>query len=362
MTTKTETRTSANSTKDSDATSPNPTVAVDKNYWRDQLHPEFKYTMKKLPQFTIDSRFKTTMIQFMMKLVPSPKIHPDVTTEKLPNIGVYYYPKNDATKSPLNSAILWIHGGGRIIGSVEMDRVYCQKLCTVFNMPVLGVKYRLAPIHPFPAALDDITKAYKWLVNRLESQRTDGEGDNEPVRIAVAGESAGGGLAAELCQKLLDEIKTNQTTLPVVQLLINPMLDDRTCVDEQYDALPPHLIWNKKSNTFAWSSYLGPSYEPGDATIPQYASASRRQDLSNLPPAYIVCGTLDMFLSECRDYAERLKGHGVDVTYDEIEGGFHGMVPIAEGTDCIAKVWRSMELFGKKHLETWMMNRIESAD
>jgi acetyl esterase/lipase len=102
---------------------------------------------------------------------------------------------------------------------------------------------------------------------------------------------------------------------------------------------------------YAWSSYLGPNYRPGDETLPDYASASRRKDLSNLPPAYIACGNLDLFLNECRDYAQRLNDHGVDVEYEEITGGFHGMLSFGNDKYPVIELWKSFQSFGEKYLK-----------
>ena len=325
----------------------------DKNYWNSRLHPDFR-SMPKLPDMNIDSWFKTTLIQLCGMIIPAPKTHPDITKESVPGVGLLYYPNNLQYKDLAPAALLWIHSGGRIIGAHDYrDNVkFCLHLCKELEMPVLSAYYRLAPKHPFPAALDDVTNAYEWLVNRLRSEVND-EMKDKPVRIAVAGDSAGGGLAAELCQKLLDQKQSSGETafpLPAAQLLIYPMLDDRTCVDKQHDSLPSHFIWNQKSNIYGWSSYLGPTHKPGDDTLPDYMSASRRVDLSNLPPAYIFCGTLDLFLNENRDYARRLKEHGVSVEYEELEGGFHGMINFGDEKDTVVKMWAHLVAFAKKYL------------
>ncbi|KAL3805777.1 hypothetical protein HJC23_007738 [Cyclotella cryptica] len=340
-----------NSTNDEMASNTAVTL-YDSNYWCDRLHPDFQF-IARMPQMNLDSWFKTTLFSTVTKIIPLPRIPPNITKENVAGIGVYFSTKSDSRKKRVPAAVLWIHGGGRIVGSPygHIETSSCLKICEDLNVPVLAAYYRLAPKHPFPAALDDLTKAYIWLSSHLESRRTD-EDQDEQIRIALAGDSAGGGLAAELCQKLLDESDGTgrPTPLPVAQLLIYPMLDDRTCVDTQYDCLPPHLLWNNKSNMYGWSSYLGQKNKPGDDTLPDYASASRRKDLSNLPPAYIVCGDLDLFLGECRDYAQRLREHGVHVEYEEIIGGVHGMLSIGDGKDPVIKLWKSFQSFGEKYL------------
>ncbi|KAL3934390.1 MAG: hypothetical protein SGARI_003402 [Bacillariaceae sp.] len=176
----------------------------------------------------------------------------------------------------------------------------------------------------------------------------------------VAGESAGGGLAAELCQRLLDESKNDfsgtgtagSLPLPVAQLLFYPMLDDRTCLDEEKNSGPTHFLWNSISNQYAWSSYLGPGYNPGDASVPMYAAAARREDLSSLPPAWIMVGELDLFLEECQVYADRLKNAGVETELLELKGVFHGFFTVGTEETIVTAVWDSFTKFAKRHIKS----------
>ena len=323
----------------------------DSNYWYDRLHPDLQ-SIPKMPVVNLDSWFKTSLFQLVFTLVPAPSTPPELTREKVP-AGVYFCPKDGAYKqNRIPAALLYIHSGGRILGTCNgSDNIkWCHLLCKELNIPVLAASYRLAPKHPYPAALDDLTEAYRWLVQSVQLETESDGTEQQPVRIAVAGDSSGGGLAAELSQKLLDQSKSSDLPVPAVQLLIYPMLDDRTCIDEQYDSLPAHIAWTHTSNKYAWSSYLGGQYKPGDDIIPEYASASRRKDLSKLPPAYIFCGTLDLYQKECQDYSKRLKDHGVDVEYDEVVGGCHGMINFREDAPCVIEMWQHLVNFGKKYL------------
>lgn len=114
--------------------------------------------------------------------------------------------------------------------------------------------------------------------------------------------------------------------------------------------MPPHLVWNNKSNNYAWKSYLGRKYKPGDETIPQYAAASRRTDLSGLPPCYILIGDLDLFHEECKEYATRLEEYGVETKLDEIVGGFHGMMSMDLNDQPIVDAWKRCHAFSKKYM------------
>ena len=194
--------------------------------------------------------------------------------------------------------------------------------------------------------------AYKWLVDSIKTDNP--TATNESIRIAISGESAGGGLAAELCQRLLDEHEQNDYPLPVAQLLIYPMLDDRTSANIQEDdrnRLPPHLIWSHTSNLYAWKAYLGPNCTPGQKELPKYASASRRNNLKGMPPTWIVVGDLDVFLSECQDFAKRMKDAGVLTEYLELKGAYHGFVSIYTGEEPpLGKVWHSFQNFALQYL------------
>ena len=207
--------------------------------------------------------------------------------------------------------LLWFHGGGYVIGMPEMDDKKCIEFAHRLGMVVISVDYRLAPQYPFPAALDDGLAALNWVIAESEKLGI------YPERIAIGGGSAGGGLAAALAQKLKDQKKIKIA----FQLLVYPMLDDRTVVrshlkDRQF------LIWPQTSNRFGWESYLGKAC--GEDHMPNYAVPARREDLSGLPPAWIGVGSMDLFHDEDAAYAQRLSATGVKCELVVIPGAFHG--------------------------------------
>lgn len=225
-----------------------------------------------------------------------------------------------------------------------------SKIISLLNVPVLSANHRLAPEHPFPCALDDLVTAYHWLIKELSEE----DDDHENIRILVAGESAGGGLAAELCQRLLDE---KVQPLPVAQILMQPMLDDRTCVDPEMNKLYPHPVWNNTSNMYAWSQYMcNGEHKPGDEVLPKYMAASRREDLSNLPPAWIMTGDAELFCQESKAYAERLVKCGViDTVYLEVKGGYHACLSLAllldlDACPSMKNAWKSFEEFALRYI------------
>ena len=205
-------------------------------------------------------------------------------------------------------ALLWIHGGGYVIGDAAQDDVLCRRFARELGATVAAVNYRLAPEHPYPVPLEDCYSALSWLA---------GLPSVDPGRVAIGGASAGGGLAAALALLARD-----RRQIPVAaQLLVYPMLDDRT-VQRSGLADPGHRLWNQTSNRFGWRAYLG------DAD-PDVAVPARHEDLTGLPPAWIGVGTLDLFHDEDLDYAQRLRDAGVPCDVMVIKGAFHGFDGIA---------------------------------
>jgi acetyl esterase/lipase len=198
-------------------------------------------------------------------------------------------------------ALLWIHGGGYVIGTAAQDDGLCRRFSNRLGLTVASVEYRLAPEHPYPAPLEDCYAALTWLA---------GLPAVDPHRVAIGGASAGGGLAAALALLARDRGEIT----PAFQLLAYPMIDDRssaTAADRDY------RLWSPRSNHFGWTAYLG------DAD-PQVAVPARRDDLSGLAPAWIGVGTHDLFHDEDLAYAERLENAGVPCQLDVIPGAFHG--------------------------------------
>lgn len=202
-------------------------------------------------------------------------------------------------------AVLWIHGGGYVLGSARLEDRVCRRMAEGLNAVVAAVDYRLAPEHPYPAALDDCYAALTWLVDTPAVDST---------RIVIAGVSAGGGLAAAVAMRCVDEGLVDLAG----QVLQYPMLDDRTAAG----APAPSLGWTPHDNRFGWSAYL--AAEPGAETVDSYAAPARRADLAGLPPTWIGVGTADLFHDEDVAYAARLRQAGVPTQVDVIRGAFHG--------------------------------------
>lgn len=210
--------------------------------------------------------------------------------------------------------LIWIHGGGLVAGKAVSDHAEATEYALAANLVVVSVDYRLAPEHPYPAAIDDCMNALNWAINHA----TDIGGDAE--RLAVGGMSAGGGLAAALAQRALDASIELQ-----LQLLIYPMLDDQSAV--LADTANRGLTWSRSSNKFGWSAYLG--HSAGLPDNRDYAIPARRKNLSNLAPAWIGVGDLDLFYDEDLEYAQRLQAAGVPVELLTVAGMYHAAERIA---------------------------------
>jgi acetyl esterase/lipase len=203
-------------------------------------------------------------------------------------------------------ALLWIHGSGYVIGTAQQEDQVCRRFSRRLGITVASVEYRLAPEHPYPAPLEDCYSALTWLA---------GLPAVDPGRVAIGGASAGGGLAAALALLARDRGEVT----PTFQLLVYPMLDDRSSLTAEN---PNYRLWNTHSNRFGWTAYLGNA-------DPNVAVPARRADLSGLAPAWIGVGTHDLFHDEDLAYAERLTAAGVPCQVDVVPGAFHGFDRVA---------------------------------
>lgn len=230
------------------------------------------------------------------------RVPKDVEALTLPSgVAVRLYRPTAATGPA--PALLWIHGGGYVIGHPGQDDELCRRFARRLGATVASVDYRLAPEHSYPTPLQDCYAALRWLA-ALPAVDAD--------RVAIGGASAGGGLAAALALLARDR---GEVAL-AAQLLVYPMLDDRTVGRDGPDN-PGLRLWSRTSNKFGWSAYLG------DAD-PEVAVPARRTDLRGLPPAWMGVGTFDLFHDEDLAYAQRLEAAGVPCEVEVVKGAFHG--------------------------------------
>ncbi|MGW0733686.1 alpha/beta hydrolase [Streptomyces sp. NPDC002851] len=208
-------------------------------------------------------------------------------------------------------AIVWLHGGGFVMGDLETEHPWAARVAEASGAVVISVGYRLAPEHPFPAAPDDAYAVLVWVSEHAVELGVD------PGRIAVGGHSAGGGLAAAVALRARDE----QGPSICFQLLNQPGLDDRqeTWSARQFTDTP----WmNRDKASAAWRHYLGSAR--GLAPVTPYAAPARAADLSGLPPAYIATAEFCPARDEGIEYALRLLQAGVSVELHQWADTFHG--------------------------------------
>lgn len=286
---------------------------------RHLVDPELLAALDAFPQFELSPETLAVAREGMRQMsaaMPVPEGLPvDVEERRIEapeghRIGVLVYRPHGS--APPRPAVLHIHGGGYILGSMQMMDGANRALAADLGCLVVSVDYRLAPETPHPGPVEDCYKALRWLHANASALGADA------ARIAVSGESAGGGLAAALALLARD-----RGEVPLVfQRLIYPMLDDRTCTASDPNPFTGEFVWTRTHNRFGWRALLG--HEPGAPGVSPYAAAARAEDLSGLPPAFISVGTLDLFFDENLEYARRLVRAGVPTELHVYPGAFHG--------------------------------------
>ncbi|MQY17065.1 alpha/beta hydrolase [Nocardia macrotermitis] len=266
------------------------------------FHPDLRLA-RFLPHSVVGPR-RLRLIRGLMLLQPTRRDTHAVVEQAGPGVSVRVF--RPASVSGPRPGLLWIHGGGLIMGSAAGDDRKCRALADRLGAIVVSVDYRLAPEYPFPIPLEDCYTGLRWLAAHP---------DVDTDRIAIGGDSAGGGLSAALAILARDRGRIR----PVLQLLAYPMLDDRS--SDRTDIDPRRFrMWDQDSNRLGWRSYLGSSA----ATIPPLAVPARHEDLTGLPPAWIGVGTHDLFHDEDVAYARRLRAAGVDCELEIVPGAYHG--------------------------------------
>lgn len=246
--------------------------------------------------------------------------------ESGPTVRVRTYRPRSAQGSV--PALLWIHGGGMVSGTALIDERTNMAFARTLGIVVVSVDYRLAPGAQAPSQLEECYAVLQWLAGGADDLEVD------PRRIAVGGASAGGGLAAGLALLAHDRAR-----FPIAfQLLVYPMIDDRTVVRTDR-AVEGVRVWTPASNRYGWTSYLG--FPPGGADVSEYAAPARRADVSGLPPAWIGVGTLDLFCEEDVRYAHRLRAAGVACTLTVVPGAFHGFDALFPRKRVSREFWRA---------------------
>lgn len=251
-----------------------------------------------------------TGLELIDSLLPE---HPEVTRNDHPIISHdgaqisarWYEPPTPRT----GAAVVYLHGGGMIMGSVAgYDRLVAGYVADS-GVPFLSVDYRVAPEHPHPTPVEDSYAGLQWLLTHA------GEVGVDPGRVAIMGDSGGGGLAAGVALLARD-----RGVALARQILVYPMLDDRTTVVDP--DMAPFAAWSYDDNHTGWHALLGDAI--GTDRVPESAAPARAADVSGLPPTYIDTGDLDIFRDESIEYARRILVTGTNVELHVHPGCPHG--------------------------------------
>jgi len=228
-------------------------------------------------------------------------------------IGARYYRPLGTKREEALPAVVYFHGGGWTCGDLDTHDSVCRGIAAHGFCAVVAVDYRMGPEHKFPAAVEDALTSLEWVAAHASSLGVD------PARLVVAGESAGGNLAAVAALALRDS-----ALRLAMQVLVYPVTDQAADTDSLRTFAQGYLLTRE---LLRW--YQGNYLRDERDRVDWRASPLRAQDHSRLPPAYIVTAGFDPLRDEGKAYAERLVQAGVDVTHECFEGQIHGFLPMA---------------------------------
>jgi len=276
-----------------------------------RLHPELRVVATTRTDFSLDA-IQLMRVPFNQRRREAAEltdardvgIVDDTVSSRSGGVAVRIYRGAEANPAP---AIVYCHAGGFALGNLDTDHRQCVELARRGRCTVVSVDYRLAPEHPYPAALDDAIAVLRWVAANAAELGID------PARLAVGGSSAGAALAACLAHGAADG------SLPAVafQLLHQPVLDDRETTSKAEFCASP--AFDSEAAEKMWRYYLGPERGAGSAAVP-----ARRGQFAGLPPALITCAEIDPFRDEAVDYALQLLRAGVSAELHVFPRACHG--------------------------------------
>jgi acetyl esterase len=220
-------------------------------------------------------------------------------------------------------ALVYFHGGGWVVGSLDTHDRLCRKLAAEVPCKVVSVAYRLAPEHPFPTPVEDAVAAFRWIAGEA------GPLGSDPARIAVGGDSAGGNLSAVLCQTVRD---AGDALQPCFQLLLYPATDFAGDYASREANAEGYMLTKSLIGYFS-GHYLDGWREPEDPRL----SPLRATSLEDLPPALVITAGYDPLQGEGVAYADAMKAAGVPVAYRDYPGMLHGFFNFGGAVDVAAR-------------------------
>lgn len=291
---------------------------------RHLVDPELLPALDAMPTFTVTAdtlpaiRHEIADIQ-----VPAPPAPPTTVAERFvpgpdgTSLRILVYAPEAGART---GGLLWLHGGGMVMARPDGNEALCRYIAGTSGCVVAAIDYRLAPENPYPAGLEDCYAGLRWMHEAADELGFPRD------RLAIAGESGGGGLAAGLSLLARDRGEL----APSAQFLLYPMLDDRTGTAAEPDPLPyaGEFVWTRESNRFAWGAVLGDA--SGGADVPVHAAPARSDDLAGVAPTSMFVGDLDLFAGENLRYARTLIRSGVATELHLYPGAYHGFLSFAQ--------------------------------
>jgi len=218
--------------------------------------------------------------------------------------------------------LIYIHGGGMIMGDLDTGNLICLSLARKFDLFVISIDYRKAPDSPYPAAISDCKDGISWIIENAEILKID------MANMGIYGSSAGGGLVLGTVLKLRDDGRS----IFKYMLPIYPMIDDSNSTTSSRE-ITNVGIWDRSANIEAWGWYLS------GAQPDKYAAPARAEDLTGLPPCYSDVGEFDLFRDENLIFFDRLGKSGVPVEFKVFPGAFHGSENLAPDSELSKTIW-----------------------
>jgi acetyl esterase/lipase len=238
------------------------------------------------------------------------------------SIPVRLYRAAKESNGSQQPCLIYIHGGGMIMGNLETGNLNCLNFARTFDISVLSIEYRKAPEFPYPAAIDDCIDAISWIVSNSELFNID------LANLGIYGSSAGGGLVLGTVLKMRDQGKN----VFKYMLPIYPMIDSSNTSNSSLE-ITNIGIWDRSTNIDAWNWYLNGNQAD------EYSAPAQAKNLVGLPQCYSDVGSFDLFLDENSSFFKRLSDAGVSTEFQVFQGAFHGSENLAPESELSRKIW-----------------------